>query len=316
MSIHLNRFDMIHKFSILGLLALLMIACSSPGNRQANEKDGFSFVFLTDVHLKPEMGAVEGFQMAIDTINALNPDFVLTGGDLIDDALRATHGRADSLYQLYKTMSAGFRMPVYNAMGNHEHYGYSAQPPVDSSDPDYGDRMYERLIGERYYSFNHKGWHFMMLEGTSKGHDNQGSYIGLIDDVQMDWIRQDLKTIEPATPIVLVTHIPLVSMIPQIQHGPLYANNQSTLIMNQQEVLAPFRSMNLKLVLQGHLHALEELNLMDQVRFITGGAICGYWWRTPDDSELQEGFLQIKVSGEDFSWNYVDFGWTTGMSSN
>lgn len=298
------------------LFSLLMISCASPGNRPAEEEESFTFVFLTDIHLKPEMGAMEGFQMAIDTVNALNPDFVLTGGDLIDDALRVAHGRADSLYVLYKEMSGGFRMPVYNAMGNHEHYGYSAQPPVDPSDPDYGDRMYERVIGERYYSFDHKGWHFMVLEGTAKGDDTQGAYIGLIDDAQMAWIRQDLARVDPDTPIVLVTHIPLVSIIPQLQHGPRYAETQSTLIMNQQEVLAPFRSMNLKLVLQGHLHALEEMNLMNRVRFITGGAVSGLWWRTPDDAELQEGFLQIKVTGEDFTWNYVDYGWNTGIISN
>ena len=68
--------------------------------------------------------------------------------------------------------------------------------------------------------------------------------------------RRTLEELDPETPIVIVTHIPLVSVMPQIQHGPLYADNQSSLVTNQQEVLAPFRKMNLKLVLQGHLHAL------------------------------------------------------------
>jgi Icc protein len=296
------------------LLLLLLCACNRPESGQSPEEEGFTFVFLTDIHLKPEMGATEGFQMAIDTVNAMQPDFVLTGGDLIDDALRASHGRADSLYRLYKEMSAGFQMPVYNAMGNHEHYGFTAQPPVDPSDPDYGDRMFERQIGKRYYSFDHKGWHFMVLEGTTES--DEGRYVGLIEEAQLNWIREDLSGVDPATPIVLVTHIPLVSVMPQIQHGPLYADNQGTLIINQQQVLAPFRKMNLKLVLQGHLHFLEEINMLDRVRFITGGAVCGTWWRTPDDADLQEGFLKVKVSGDDFTWDYVDYGWSTGINSN
>lgn len=307
---------MIKNLFICGLLLLSFSSCNRSGTQTSSGEDGFTFVFLTDIHLKPEMGAMEGFQMAIDTVNALNPDFVLTGGDLIDDALRASHGRADSLYQLYKEMSGEFHMPVYNAMGNHEHYGYSSQPPVDPSDPDYGEGMFERRIGKRYYSFDHKGWHFMVLEGTVRSSDPGGRYEGMIEDDQMAWIREDLAKVDPATPIVVVTHIPLVSVIPQIQHGPLYAENQSTLIMNQQQVLAPFRNMNLKLVLQGHLHALEEINLLDRVRFITGGAVCGQWWRTPDDADLQEGFLKVKVSGDDFTWDYVDYGWTTGISNN
>jgi len=304
---------MINKLIAGIFLPLFFFSCSPSEKQTTSAEEGFTFVFLTDIHLKPEMGAVEGFQMAIDTVNAMHPDFVITGGDLIDDALRASHGRADSLYQLYHEMSGGFHMPVHNAMGNHEHYGYSADPPVDPSDPDYGEGMFERLIGERYYAFDHQGWHFMVLDGTARS--DQGGYEGRVEEEQMDWIRRDLEKVDPATPIVLVTHIPLVSVMPQIQHGPLYADNQGTLIMNQQEVLAPFRNMNLKLVLQGHLHALEEINLMDRVRFITGGAVCGYWWRTPDNSDLQEGFLQVKVVGDDFTWKYIDYGWNTGISS-
>jgi len=207
-------------------------------------------------------------------------------------------------------------MPVYNAMGNHEHYGYNTNPPVDPGDPDYGDRMYERLIGKRFYSFDHKGWHFMILEGTQEGEGKWGNYIGGIDQEQLDWIKKDLGKLDASTPIVLVTHIPLVSIEPQIANGPLYADNQSALITNQREVLAPFREMNLKLVLQGHLHFLEELNLMGRTRFITGGAVCGRWWKTPDDSPFQEGFVMVEVSGDEFSWKYVDYGWETGISSD
>ncbi|MGW8314461.1 MAG: metallophosphoesterase family protein, partial [Bacteroidales bacterium] len=142
--------NMIKNLFTCGLLILSLFFCNHSGAQSSPAEDGFTFVFLTDIHLKPEMRATEGFQMAIDTVNAIHPDFVLTGGDLIDDALNASHGRADSLYQLYIDMSGEFQMPVYNAMGNHEHYGYSSQPPVDPSDPDYGEGMFERRIGKRY----------------------------------------------------------------------------------------------------------------------------------------------------------------------
>ena len=307
---------MIKNLSLFGLMMTFLSCSTAPDQPGEDEKVHFTFAFLTDIHLRPELGAPEGFQMAIDSVNALQPDFVLTGGDLIDDALYATHSRADSLYTQYLEMSEGFNMPVYNAMGNHEHYGYNTNPPVDPGDPDYGDRMYERLIGKRFYSFDHKGWHFMILEGTQEGEGKWGNYIGGIDQEQLDWIKKDLGKLDASTPIVLVTHIPLVSIEPQIANGPLYADNQSALITNQREVLAPFREMNLKLVLQGHLHFLEELNLMGRTRFITGGAVCGRWWKTPDDSPFQEGFVMVEVSGDEFSWKYVDYGWETGISSD
>ncbi len=306
---------MTRNLSALVVMLVLLAGCRQREGSPSPGDDIFTFVFLTDIHLKPELGAPEGFRMAIDTVNAMEPDFVLTGGDLIDDALAVSRERADSLYGMYREMTGRFQMPVYNAMGNHEHYGYTSRPPVDQEDPDYGDGMYERWIGDRYYSFDHKGWHFMVLEGTGRGDSTRGRYMGVVDDRQLEWIRQDLAEVDPSTPIVVVTHIPLVSVMPQIQYGPLYADNHSTLITNQTEVLAPFRHKNLKLVLQGHLHALEEIILLDRVHFITGGAVCGRWWRTPDDADLQEGFVKVNVSGNDFTWEYVDYGWSTGITS-
>lgn len=299
---------------LICILALCLSACTSKTKTEkADAVNEFTFVFMTDIHLKPELRAPEGFQMAIDSVNAINPDFVITGGDLVDDALFATHGRADSLYKLYKKVSGGFNMPVYNTMGNHELFGYGTKPAMDPSHPDYGELMFENQIGKRYYSFDHKGWHFMILDGIEKAEDSQRTYVGKVDDPQLEWIKEDLADLDPLTPIVVVTHIPLVSIMPQITRGPLYSENQSTLVTNQQAVLALFRYMNLRLVLQGHLHALEDNNLMGQTHFITGGAVCGRWWKTPDDSPLQEGFLKLDIKGNEFTWSYVDYGWQTGI---
>ncbi len=110
---------------------LLLASCTSKPEAPKEEiKEAFSFVFMTDIHLKPELRAPEGFQMAIDTVNEMNPDFVITGGDLVDDVLKSTYGRADTLYKLYLEMVKGFKMPVYNTMGNHENYGFSSNPAV------------------------------------------------------------------------------------------------------------------------------------------------------------------------------------------
>ncbi len=85
---------------------LLVNGCNAPKTPASSEKEeGFTFAFLTDIHLQPELNAVAGFQMAIDTINIINPDFVLTGGDLVMDVLNQSYGRADSVYKLYKEVS-------------------------------------------------------------------------------------------------------------------------------------------------------------------------------------------------------------------
>lgn len=305
------------KILLIYSLAGFLLGAFDPGTpSRAEEKDTtFTFAFLTDIHLKPEMGAPRAFQMVIDTVNSMKPDFVITGGDLVDDALYSTHARAATLFDLYNRMVEGFNMPVYNTMGNHDIYGYNSNPAPDPDHPEYGEKIFESRIGRTYYSFDHKGWHFMILDGVEYGNGNWGNYIGKVDKKQMEWIRNDIDLLDPSTPIVLVSHIPLISVSPQIDNGPLHGENQSALVTNQREVLALFKNNNLKLVLQGHLHMLEEINYMDQTTFITGGAVCGKWWKTPDDGKFQEGFINIKVSGDEFHWDYVDYGWLTGLSA-
>ena len=106
-----------------GFLLLIFVGLVLPnfifGQEQSKVNDSFTFAFLTDIHIKPEMNAPKGFQMAIDKVNELNPDFVLTGGDLVYDAMRGNKARCDTLFSLYKKMSAGFKMSVFNCLRTH-----------------------------------------------------------------------------------------------------------------------------------------------------------------------------------------------------
>jgi len=130
---------------------------------QEEKKDNFSFVFCTDIHVEPERNAVQGFTQAIDTINKLQPKFVITGGDLIMDALGQSYERADSLYNLYQEMTKKFQMPVHNTMGNHEIYGIYKKSGADTTNPEYGEKMFEKRLGKSYYSFDYDGWRLWFL---------------------------------------------------------------------------------------------------------------------------------------------------------
>nr|NQU90394.1 hypothetical protein [Bacteroidota bacterium] len=88
-----------YPFSLLFVLFYLFLTgCINQSGK--GELNQFSFAFITDIHLQPERNATEGFVQAIGELNALKPDFVITGGDLIMYALGQTWGRADSLYKL------------------------------------------------------------------------------------------------------------------------------------------------------------------------------------------------------------------------
>jgi Icc protein len=296
------------KKAILFSLAILLVL-SGCTKKQKEAADEFTFAFLTDIHLQPELNAVEGFRKAIDTINQLAPDFVLTGGDLVMDALDQTYGRVDSLYKLYIQVSKEFNMPVYNAMGNHEIYGWHRHEEGIADNPEYGKKMFENRIGKRYYSFDHKGWHFIVMDGIELGED--GYYYGHVDNDQIGWLKGDLEKVDKKTPIAVITHIPFITVQTQLTKGTLEPNPKGLVITNGRDVLLNFLDYNLKLVLQGHLHFLEDINVQNEVHFITGGAICGRWWNNKINSWPQEGFLLVRVKGEEFEWEYVDYGWVT-----
>ncbi len=293
----------------IGLVLLVVVGCNrSPKKAAVTEEVEFSFAFLTDIHLQPEKNAVAGFQKAIESVNRLNPDFVITGGDLVMDVLDQTHGRADSLYALYKEVSSEFNMPVYNSVGNHEVYGWHRDEEGIELHPDFGKKMYENKLGERFYSFDHKDWHFIILDAIYRGEG--GHYIGKIDQEQLEWLKKDLSQTDRQTPIAISVHIPFITSRTQLSRGSMAANSEGGVITNSLEVLQLFREYNLKLVLQGHLHFNEDLFVGNQVHFITGGAVCGLWWSNKTGDLPEEGFQMIHVKGDELSSEYIDFGWT------
>ena len=294
------------------MIALVLTAwsCQSPSGKGGEDTpEGFTFAFLTDIHLQPERQAVEGFLKAIDTLNQIGPDFVLTGGDLVMDVLDQRYGRADSLFKLYRDISGKLEMPVYNAVGNHEVYGWHRQEKGLEDHPEYGKGMYEERIGERYYSFDHKGWHFMVLDGIYRG--AEGRYVGRIDEDQLQWIRDDLEKTDRETPIVIAVHIPFITSMTQLQKGSQVANSSGLTIANSKEVLDLFMPYKLRLVLQGHLHYYESISVYDRVHFVTAGAVSARWWNTRKEDPLQEGFLLVHTKGDQANWEYVDYHWTS-----
>lgn len=226
------------------------------------------------------------------------------------DALGQSYGRADSLYNFYNTAQERFNMPVYNTKGNHEIFGIYDNSGIPMDHPEYENKMFENRIGERYYSFDHKGWHFMILDGIED--TGESAYIGNIDSLQMDWIKTDLAKVDKSTPIVISVHIPFITAETQLSEGSLQPNQPTIVIRNSKDVLALYNKHNLKLVLQGHLHLVEDI-YAHGIHFITGGAASSRWWGGKYHG-MEEGFLILKVDGEDFEWEYFDFGWEVELS--
>ena len=153
------------------------------------QKD-FSFVFLPDLHLRPDPKVETSFDIVVKQVNNLHPDFIITGGDMIYTAKNVDDKKAEALFDLMDLELKKFHKPVYLTKGNHEVVGVLPESGIDSSNPYYGNRMYEQRYGNRYKSFIYSGWKFFLLDGITIL-EKARNYGLQVDSVQIEWIKKE-----------------------------------------------------------------------------------------------------------------------------
>jgi len=282
-----------------------LVASSTPLAAIAEETAAWRFAHYSDVHMRPDMGAPDGTRLAFTKIAGLGVDFSIASGDLVYDALDANDARATELYGLYRDSLGTLRSPVYNVVGNHDNAGVFATSGMSRSSPNFGKGLFERTFGKTYYSFNHRGWHFIVLDSVVlDGRD----WSGLIDFVQLAWLKDDLGRVGRSTPVVVALHVPLmtsvITLLPPDFH--LTGDSPKFRVANAGPVLDLLWQYNLKAVLQGHSHLPERVEY-NGTQFVTSGAVSGAWWRGPFLNQ-PEGFGIIEVSGDGLDWKYVPSG--------
>jgi 3',5'-cyclic AMP phosphodiesterase CpdA len=300
----LNR----RSFLTVGALGAVSAALKVPAAFAASAD--FTFVHFTDVHIQPELHAAEGTRMCIANINAVKPDFVICGGDLVFDACAVEKPRAKMVYDLYFETIKPLHMPVHTIVGNHDVFGISTNGAVAPSDPMYGKRMFEDRVGPLYSSFDYKGWHFVLLDSIGN-HVPGKEFIGYVDPAQIEWLKSDLARMKPGSKLAVVTHIALASAVLTLVPDP-WKTSEIYLVTNGQEVLDVLWPYQPRFVLQGHTH-INEVVTYRGCRFITTGAVCGNWWKGPRDGH-PEGFNVISVRGDEVRTRYETFGFVADKS--
>jgi Icc protein len=283
------------------VIVSFLLTFSLPGFSQ----DKFSFVFMSDVHYTTKFDAPKGFQLLTDTLNALKPDFVMVGGDIIYDALRVTEKEVVSTTNAYLKAASHIKAPLHYAMGNHEVFQLYNKS-ADTTNPIFGKRYYEKYFGKRYYSFNHKGWHFMVLDNIFITADRK--YIGKIDSTQLAWMQEDLKKVDSLTPIAIMAHVPFITTLSQWYGGGTNANDDKVASVDSHKILKLFDTKNLRLILQGHLHYFEALNIMNKTMVITAPSVSGKWWQGKQH-DIEEGFIKLDIDGNNITYSYIDYKW-------
>ena len=294
----------------LGLLAaggagaLLGFRFGTPARGGAPKR--LKVAFYTDVHARTEWDTPEAMRWAAQAINAQDPDLVIAGGDLITDGFNLTSEAVRPRWDAYMEMHRAIRGRVEAAIGNHD---LVAARPADgspaSADPrrEFLDRM---GLERTWRSFDFGGYHFVLLDALRVTGDEL-EYEGFVGADQLEWLASDLAALEPGTPVVAVTHMPLRTGFFQATEGATAAAPRNRVVVNSREVLKVFDGCDLVAVLQGHLH-VNELLEWQGCKFITGGAVSGKWWRGAWHG-TREGFGVLTLEGRHVGWEYIEYGW-------
>lgn len=281
---------------ILILLLQVMMIVQGCSRKKVSEGPVFSFAFLTDMHLSMENnGCFEGTGRAIRAAEKEKVDFIITGGDNLDiDVLGNDSLRARLLFHRLDSVIRGAGTPVYPCMGNHDFFLVPGDGRMERT-----AGLYREMIGPDHYSFDHRGWHFIVMNSAMRANDRY-----CVPDDQVAWLRKDLEQTGSDVPLVVTVHVPFLSVLGLTLTGE-YPYGHT--FENFREVLDLFSNHNLRLVLQGHLHTYEEIKIFG-IQFITSGAVSGAWWKGPHN-RTQEGFLVVRIAGDNLCWEYVDYGW-------
>jgi Icc protein len=241
----------------------------------ADSSQNFTFAYISDAHIQHIKGTDfvrnwdRGLIRAVAETNLLQPkpDFVMFGGDLAQLGTKAEldHGAE---------MLAKLNYETHCILGEHDYY------------LDLGE-YWSKLFGPHYYSWDHKGVHFVALnsiltydEWTHErwptaeqrmlemaGLDNPNGSPFMVGEKQLAWLRDDLAKVSKETPVVVFSHSP----IQKIYKGWNFWTEEAEDI---QAVLRPFTDAT---VIYGHVHQIQY----NQIDNITFHAVMATAWPWP-----------------------------------
>ena len=272
-------------------VSLVNLAFGSPGA-------DFSFACISDSHIQHIKGSEfvrnrdHGLERAVAECNLLQPrpDFVMFGGDL---AQLGSRPELDHGADMLAALSIKPRM----VMGEHDYY------------LDLGE-YWSELFGPQWYSFDHKGAHFVVLNSILTHADwihnrwesaerrmnematldNPNGAPFMVGEKQRDWLARDLARLSKDTPVVVFSHSPIQKIYRDWNFWTEDAEDV-------QALLRPFARVN---VIYGHVHQIQY----NQIGNIAFNSVMATAWPLPyPQSCVQAGshlpIMTVQVRGAD-----------------
>ena len=295
------------------------ITTPAGGAASASVKE-FSLAHITDIHIFSQHHAENWFRKCLHQVQShkLKPQMIINTGDCVFETLKADRARADELWKIWNnTLASENSLPIRHCLGNHDHWGLG----LEAADPARKDPMYGKQLGmaalgleKPYYSFDHGGWHFIMLDSVQpNGIPGPPGWTAKLDDEQFHWLKKDLASIPEKIPVAVYSHMPIVSMAPMIHQKPdkegVYRFGPHGVMGDARRIIDLFaKHPNVKICFSGHLHLQDRVEISG-VTYICDGSVCGQWWRG-DHLNCPPGYsiTTFRPDGT-FDHKYSTYGW-------
>lgn len=218
-----------------GLAGVAFASALFPGQPTSAQAADFHFIQFSDTHwgykgpANPD--AEHTLEKAVATVNGLasQPDFIVFTGDLTHTTDDAAERRARM--KRFREIVAALRVKDARFM-----------PGEHDASLDKGE-AYKEFFGAPYYTFDHKGVHFIAL-------DNVSDPAAKLGDEQLAWLAADLKQRNAEDRIVVLTHRPLFDLMPSWDWTTADGAKAIELLMPHKNVV----------VFYGHIHQEHHQN--------------------------------------------------------
>lgn len=258
--------------ALLALLAAAAMLVTAETRSSAGPAE-FTFLVVGDSQPhRPNAPQTEVFKKLVKRMDTLNPAFVVHTGDAIYGAWSLDGVRAQVMD--YREAIAPLRAKVYRTIGNHEIQGQKAN-----------QAFFEKELGGLYYSFDHEGSHFIVLNCSIIGEERR------IAGKQLEWLREDLRKAQTARHKFVFLHMPLY---PVDGHGGKCIDSRPA----ERDALHKLFMLNrVDTVFSGHEHLFDE-HPRNGVRYVITGGGGGPLWPSYKGTGDFHHFIIVRVKGD------------------
>jgi predicted phosphodiesterase len=172
-----------------------------------SDEDAFQFIIFGD-RTGGDPSGLKVLRQAVQDTNLMDPDFVLTVGDLIQGYNRPAEWQQQA--DEFRAIMTGLSMPWFPVAGNHDVYWdfKDSQRP-----PSHHEKNYELNFGPLWYAFQHKNCGFIVMysdEGNPETGE-KGFNEGRLQNVspqQFAFLKQALENFRELSHVFVALHHP------------------------------------------------------------------------------------------------------------